>query len=69
MLRMEIEAKIILQIPNPKLGETQGDFVDAVEQFMNKNSILIMPPADGRPALEGTHVGVSVHVNDWKVIG
>jgi len=66
-MKMEIEAKILLQIPNPKLGETQDDFVLAVEQFMNKNSLLIMPPADSRPAKEGTHVGIRVHCNDWKV--
>ena len=43
-MKIEVEAKIILTIPEPKENEFAGDIVLAVEQGINKHSaIMIMP--------------------------
>ena len=64
-MKIEVEAKLILTVPEPKENEFAGDIVLAIEQGINKHSaIMIMPKTK-------TKVGVRIHVSGKapKVIG
>ena len=56
-MRIEVEAKLILTIPEPKGNEFAGDIVLAVEQGINKYlALMIMPKTK-------TEVGVRIHIS------
>lgn len=55
-MRIEVKAKIILTIPEPKQDEFAGDFVLATEQFVNNLQGFNMSETH-------TAVGVRLHVS------
>ena len=55
-MKIEVEAKLILTVPEPKKGEFAGDFVLAAEQAINEVAFFVVPKT-------GTTVGIRIHVS------
>lgn len=64
-MRIEVKAKLILTVPEPKQNEFAGDFVLAAEQQINDKAALVVMPKTK------TKVGIRIHVDGEvpKVIG
>lgn len=62
MSRIEVEAKLILTVPEPTENEEAADIVLAVEQHLNyAEGVIIMPETS-------TQVGFRIHVGDFNVL-
>lgn len=59
-MKIEVEAKLILTVPHAEDGEDAADIVLAVEQHINKNSLMLMD----KPTF--AHVGIRIHCHDYK---
>lgn len=60
-MRIEIEAKLILMIPEPKKQDTIPNIVLAAEHFINNIQGFNM-------SNYGTAVGIRIHVGDYKEV-
>jgi len=56
-MRIEVKAKLILTVPEPKQDESAEDIVLAVEQQINDRAALVVMPKTK------TKVGVRIHVD------
>lgn len=58
-MKIEVEAKLILTVPNPKEDEKVEDIILAAEQFVNKLQGF-------NRTTTGSAVGVRIHTLDYK---
>jgi len=61
-MRIEVQAKLILTIPNPKTGESIGDAMLMAEQTINQRCQLFVIPKTK------TQVGIRMHVEVGRQI-
>lgn len=60
-MRIEVKAKLILQVPEPKKEDTIPDVVLAAEQFINNLQGF-------NTSKTHTAVGVRIHVGDFREV-
>lgn len=60
-MKIEVEVRMILTVPNPKEDEQVEDMILAAEQFVNKLQGF-------NRSATGTAIGVRIHTHDYKEI-